>query len=107
MMRARIHGLLLVVALLPRMVQAQPAPRKPAEPGVAAANRQVLEELPFADRQDFDDAMRGVVATTAPPTDRYAFLTADAPPTVNPSLWHTNINNVDRSVLLPGTIPTL
>ncbi len=87
MMRTRIHGLLIVVALLPQVVQGQPVPRKQAEPGVTEANRQVLTELPFADRQDFDDAMRGFVATTAPPTDRYAFLAGDAPPTVNPSLW--------------------
>ncbi len=62
---------------------------KPAEPAVAAANRAVLSQLPFADRQDFDDATRGFVATT-PDTRNpamYDFLKQDAPPTVNPSLW--------------------
>ena len=76
---------------------AQQAP-KPAEPGVASRNRAVLNELPFADRQDFDDAMRGFVATTpdAAAPDRYSFLQGTAPDTVNPSLWRQarlNMNN--------------
>lgn len=62
---------------------------KPAEPAVAAANRAVLSQLPFADRQDFEDATRGFVATT--PDSRnpalYDFLKQDAPSSVNPSLW--------------------
>ena len=32
-------------------------------PSVAAANARVLTELPFADRQDFEDATRGFVGT--------------------------------------------
>jgi alkyl sulfatase BDS1-like metallo-beta-lactamase superfamily hydrolase len=62
---------------------------KPAEPGVAARNRAVLSELPFSDRRDFEDAMRGFVATVPNERNpqRYDFLKADAPPTVNPSLW--------------------
>ncbi len=62
---------------------------KPAEPSVRTSNRVVLSELPFADRQDFDDAMRGFVATvpnSAGP-QQYQFLEGDAPDTVNPSLW--------------------
>src|SRR5215471_18020168 len=61
----------------------------PAEPPVAAANRAVLSQLPFSDRQDFEDANRGFIATT-PDTrnpDLYKFLQQNAPPTVNPSLW--------------------
>jgi len=62
---------------------------KPAEPAVAAANRAVLTELPFADRRDFEDATRGFIATT--PDSRnptmYDFLKQEPPPTVNPSLW--------------------
>ena len=62
---------------------------KPAEPAVAAANRAVLTELPFADRRDFEDATRGFIATT--PDGRnptmYDFLKQEPPPTVNPSLW--------------------
>jgi alkyl sulfatase BDS1-like metallo-beta-lactamase superfamily hydrolase len=61
----------------------------PAEPSVVTANRAVLSELPFSDRQDFEDANRGFIATivsTANP-DPYKFLQHDAPSTVNPSLW--------------------
>jgi len=45
-------------------------------------------QLPFGDRQDFEDAMRGFIATTPDPgnRDRWAFLEHEAPPTVNPSL---------------------
>jgi alkyl sulfatase BDS1-like metallo-beta-lactamase superfamily hydrolase len=62
---------------------------RPAEPDVAAANQAVQSQLPFSDRQDFEDAMRGFIATTPDPSnpDRYAFLEHEAPPTVNPSLW--------------------
>jgi alkyl sulfatase BDS1-like metallo-beta-lactamase superfamily hydrolase len=56
---------------------------------VAAANRAVESRLPFSDRQDFEDAMRGFIATTPDTADpgRYEFLKHQAPPTVNPSLW--------------------
>ncbi|GGC59847.1 alkyl/aryl-sulfatase [Chelatococcus reniformis] len=74
--------------------------RKGAEPPVVAAHRAALAELPFGDRQDFEDAARGFVGTIpdaavtaadgrviwslAP----YRFLEADeAPDTVHPSLW--------------------
>jgi alkyl sulfatase BDS1-like metallo-beta-lactamase superfamily hydrolase len=68
---------------------AQSQQTKLAEPSVAAANRAVQSRLPFGDRQDFEDAMRGFIATTpdAGNPDRYAFLKQEAPPTVNPSLW--------------------
>jgi alkyl sulfatase BDS1-like metallo-beta-lactamase superfamily hydrolase len=60
---------------------------KPAQPDVAAANQAVLSQLPFGDRQDFEDANRGFIATVPANPDRYAFLKGDPPPTVNPSLW--------------------
>jgi alkyl sulfatase BDS1-like metallo-beta-lactamase superfamily hydrolase len=73
---------------------------KDAHPAVAAANAEMLKALPFSDRQDFDDAQRGFVATLPDATipgpagndawtlKPYGFLSADsAPPTVNPSLW--------------------
>src|SRR5258708_32770197 len=68
---------------------AQAQKTKPAEPNVAAANQAVQSQLPFSDRQDFEDAMRGFIATTPDPSgpDRWAFLKHEAPPTVNPSLW--------------------
>ena len=83
--RNTIAFLLLVAGAAPVMGQAP----KPAEPSVADRNRAVLSELPFADRQDFDDAMRGFVATVpdARNPQQYQFLQGDAPATVNPSLW--------------------
>lgn len=73
---------------------------KGAEPATLKANAEVLQTLPFADRQDFDDAMRGFVGTTpdalVPGTGPrpvwtmkpYDFLKAsEAADSVNPSLW--------------------
>src|SRR5438094_5369519 len=73
---------------------------KDAEPPTREANAAVLTTLPFADRQDFEDARRGFVATlpggvipgsgATPVWDvrRYEFLDREeAPATVNPSLW--------------------
>src|SRR3982074_1119877 len=66
-------------------VSAMVTEAKPAEPKVAAANQAVLSQLPFSDRQDFEDAKRGFIATTpdAANPDRWAFLEHEAPPTVN------------------------
>jgi len=78
-------GLLISTIVNPALSQQT----KPAEPDVVATNRTVESRLPFSDRQDFEDEMRGFIATT-PDTrnpDRYAFLKHEAPPTVNPSLW--------------------
>ncbi len=74
--------------------------RKTAEPTVKASNAAVLKDLPFADRQDFNDAERGFIgslpdATITSDAGRtvwsmtdYAFLKNDvAADTVNPSLW--------------------
>jgi alkyl sulfatase BDS1-like metallo-beta-lactamase superfamily hydrolase len=71
-----------------------------ATPATQARQRAVLEALPFADTQDFEDAARGFVATLPEVEIKnaqgrvvwslrdYAFLArAEAPPTVNPSLW--------------------
>ncbi len=78
---------------------AQIGPKR-AEPATLKANAEVLQTLPFADRQDFDDAMRGFVGTTpdalVPGTGPrpvwtmkpYDFLKAsEAADSVNPSLW--------------------
>ena len=73
----------------------------PAEPQVAAANRAVLSQLPFNDRQDFEDANRGFIATTPDSSnpDLYKFLQQDPPPTVNPSLWRqAQLNTIKWSV---------
>ncbi len=73
---------------------------KAAEPATVQANADFAKSLPWADKQSFDDARRGFVAAlpgglipgTGPlPTwnmGAYAFLDkAEAPATVNPSLW--------------------
>ena len=82
------------------LASAQSQQAKPAEPPVAAANRSVQSQLPFHDRQDFDDATRGFIATTPDPAkpDPYAFLTREAPPTVNPSLWRQAQLNVPNGL---------
>jgi alkyl sulfatase BDS1-like metallo-beta-lactamase superfamily hydrolase len=70
-----------------------------ASPFTAALNNQLLKELPFENRQDFDFAARGFIATRKDPKitnkdGRVAFdlsvydvLKGEAPATVNPSLW--------------------
>ncbi|WP_320423924.1 alkyl/aryl-sulfatase [Roseateles agri] len=77
---------------------AQTAP-KPAEPATVRANADFGATLPWADKQSFEDARRGfiagipgnVIAGTGPAPAwnmaAYDFLSGDAPPTVNPSLW--------------------
>ena len=78
---------------------AQTAP-KASEPSTLQANAEMAKTLPFANRQDFEDAMHGFVGTvpdalvpgsgTRPVWNMkpYDFLKTDAPAdTVNPSLW--------------------
>ena len=77
-------------------------PREPKDATALtrASNRAVLDALPFADGQDFEDARRGFVATLPEVEIKnadgrvvwtlrdYGFLDdAEAPATVNPSLW--------------------
>jgi alkyl sulfatase BDS1-like metallo-beta-lactamase superfamily hydrolase len=64
-----------------------------------AANADVAKALPLADPQDFEDAQRGLVASDPNlvvkdaagraiwDAGQYAFVTGDAPSSVNPSLW--------------------
>ena len=85
--------------------------QKPAEPKVAAANAAVLKELPFENRQDFEDAKRGFIASLPDATikganDRtvwsvkdYEFLKNEtAPDTVNPSLWRQAQLNLEHGL---------
>jgi alkyl sulfatase BDS1-like metallo-beta-lactamase superfamily hydrolase len=78
---------------------AQIAP-KAAEPATIAANAELAKTLPFADRRDFDDAMRGFIGTVPDALiagsgprpvwsmKPYEFEKQDTPPdSVNPSLW--------------------
>lgn len=84
---------------------------KDAHPAVAAANAAMLAALPFADRQDFEDASRGFIetlpnATIANAQGRvvwtlkpYGFLSSEtAPPTVNPSLWRQSQLNMNHGL---------
>ncbi len=80
---------------------------KPASPAISAQHKELLESLPFSDRQDFDDAHRGFIAALEPGivhaadgrivwnNDSYDFLAGDAPDTVNPSLWRqSQLNSI-------------
>ena len=96
----------LLAALLPLAAQAQspaaPAPGKPATEATKRANTAMAKTLDFADRQDFEDASRGLVARPDTLTikddsghvvwdmESYKAYIGDdkpAPDTVNPSLW--------------------
>lgn len=79
-----------------------PVPKDRTVEAVASTEElhaRLLRELPFFDRADFELAERGFIATRADAKirtssgdvvfdlDGYAFLSGDAPATVNPSLW--------------------
>ena len=76
-----------------------PDGRTGASEATRRANEAVLDQLPFEDREDFDFAARGFIATLEDPVIRaadgrvvvdlsaYAFLDGPAPATANPSLW--------------------
>lgn len=73
--------------------------QKDPTPTIVAANRALVESLPFSDRDDEADAERGFLGTLDDPVVRdgsgaavwdagsYDFVTGAAPDTVNPSLW--------------------
>lgn len=85
--RAKTVALLAALLLVASFAYSQEP--KPAQPDVAATNLAVQSRLPFGDRQDFTDAMRGFIATIPDEAnpDQYGFLKEDPPPTVNPTLW--------------------
>ncbi|MGO4810043.1 alkyl/aryl-sulfatase [Cupriavidus sp. 2MCAB6] len=103
-LRRTLPALLALLAFQAATAQTASAP---ASPATAQANAAWLQALPFGDRQDFEDAHRGLVARFPEATIRtadgrvawdfnaYAFERADAaPPTVNPSLWRlAQLNN--------------
>jgi alkyl sulfatase BDS1-like metallo-beta-lactamase superfamily hydrolase len=93
--------------LIPLSADADANGSTPATALTTSLNNDVLQELPFADKQDFDDATRGLIATpdqlTVPgPSARvawqmsdYDFIKGDAPASVNPSLWRQEqLNNI-------------
>src|SRR6201988_1083885 len=73
--------------------------QKPATAIIESANRAHVNNLPFADTADFDDADRGFIGALEPcvvkasdgrvvwDNDVYAFLNSEAPASVHPSLW--------------------
>ena len=76
-----------------------PPPGAEVSREIEEANRAVRMQLPFEDRGDFEDALRGrlgsltegVIAGTGGRVvwdlDAYGFLDGECPPSVNPSLW--------------------
>ncbi|MGT2429004.1 MBL fold metallo-hydrolase [Cupriavidus basilensis] len=98
---ALVHGNAMAQAA-PGAGQPQPVAPKPPTAVTRAANHAVLNQLPFKDRQDFEDAQRGLIARPDPAAMRAAYgnvgasvaaLAAQvgndklAPDSVNPSLW--------------------
>ncbi len=91
---------------------------KPATEHTQRHQAHVLESLPFEDRQSFDDAQRGFIATLEPLTLRkdgtgrvtydlstFGFLDGPAPDTVNPSLWRQaqlNAHHTGLYEVVPG-----
>ncbi|MBT4519615.1 MAG: MBL fold metallo-hydrolase [Halieaceae bacterium] len=72
-----------------------------------AHNQQVLKDLPFTDRQDFENARRGLIASEPGlqihsetgdlvwDMRSFDFIQGDAPDSVNPSLWRQeSLNNI-------------
>jgi alkyl sulfatase BDS1-like metallo-beta-lactamase superfamily hydrolase len=96
--RARVIACIIAGAVI--VGSAQPEQSRPAEPTVTAANQRVQSDTAFGDRQDYEDATRGFVATAPDPTTatRYAFLEQTPPPTVNPSLWRQAQLNVPNGL---------
>jgi alkyl sulfatase BDS1-like metallo-beta-lactamase superfamily hydrolase len=93
-----ILGVVGVGLAYPAFAQDQ---RKDATDATKAANDRLLDELPFSDRSDFENAKRGLIAPLPSAMiqgqagnpiwnpEQYSFITegAEAPDTVNPSLW--------------------
>jgi alkyl sulfatase BDS1-like metallo-beta-lactamase superfamily hydrolase len=89
---------------------------RPATTQIAQQNAHLRRTLPFEDTQDFEDAARGFIAALDPcvitaadgrvvwDNDSYAFLTGEAPDTVNPSLWRISTLNAMQGLfeVVPG-----
>jgi alkyl sulfatase BDS1-like metallo-beta-lactamase superfamily hydrolase len=90
---------------------------KAASPSVVAQQQAVRAALPFSDTADFDDATRGFLGTieharimsesgrTVWSLEPYGFLSeAEAPATVNPSLWRQSRLNMHHGLfeVVPG-----
>jgi alkyl sulfatase BDS1-like metallo-beta-lactamase superfamily hydrolase len=102
MEKARAIATMLLVATTfagtPAMAQ-QGTESKGATANTERANAAVRQAMTMNDKQDFEDATRGLMAQLKDPivkaadgrmvwnTQRYEFVKGDAPTTVNPSLW--------------------
>src|SRR5712672_856819 len=90
---------------------------KEASAWVVAQHAATLKALPFSDTRDFEDASRGLIGTLenariVSPQGRvvwslepYGFLSdAEAPPTVDPSLWRQSRLNMNHGLfeVVPG-----
>jgi alkyl sulfatase BDS1-like metallo-beta-lactamase superfamily hydrolase len=90
---------------------------KDATAPIAARHAATLQALPFSDTRDFDDATRGFLGTVENARitteqgrvvwslEPYGFLSdADAPPTVDPSLWRQSRLNMNHGLfeVVPG-----
>ncbi len=98
---------MLLAASLALLLLAGCGKHQPAEPAAASAgveaataksNRQFAQTLNLADKQDFEDVARGLIARPSGKVlgadgrviwdyDRFNFIKGDAPASVNPSLW--------------------
>ena len=98
------------------VIEAKETP-KDASPSVVTQQQAVRKALPFADTADFDDAARGFLGTieqaritsesgrTVWSLEPYGFLSeAEAPATVNPSLWRQSRLNMHHGLfeVVPG-----
>lgn len=99
MQRLRYLGVMLIMCAGAAVAVDQAKP-KPATEHTKKINAQYLQTLPFNDRQDFEDAKRGLVATVPNLIIKqedgfvnldlsvYEFLNSEQiPDTINPSLW--------------------
>ncbi|MBP0621908.1 alkyl/aryl-sulfatase [Cupriavidus consociatus] len=90
---------------------AAPTPANPASDTTARAQAAVLQQLPFQNQRDFEDARRGFIGTIDSgkirdaqggvvwSLDSYRFLDMDAAPaTVNPSLWRQARLNMNHGL---------
>ncbi|MCA9777686.1 MAG: MBL fold metallo-hydrolase, partial [Candidatus Eremiobacteraeota bacterium] len=74
------------------------------------ANAEVLQRLPFQDKQDFQNATRGFIASLEETSIKdstgrvvwdigdWDFVKGQAPETVNPSLWRLALLNVNHGL---------
>jgi alkyl sulfatase BDS1-like metallo-beta-lactamase superfamily hydrolase len=89
---------------------------KAASTTIQEQQEALLKTLPMTDEQDFADARRGFLGAVQPAVleaddgrviwdgDSYAFLTGDAPVSVNPSLWRQSRLNAVQGLfeVVPG-----